>query len=374
MQTTIARKSLLSALQTVARAVPRRTPKTILRNVRIEANGSLVVTGTDQEKTAVATVDCQTTVDGTILASAESLTKSLKSLKSEYVSLSADVDGNCTLTSDGCSMPVLRCDGGAKSVPADFPAVDSRSDASKVVSFGIAAGELRQALTATLFCCDVDSTRYALGGAKLEIMSKYLAFVSTDSRRLSLYYATADLPEGSALPVETIVPHAALKALLASLPKNPLSVVSVHVGDNDIAFSFNGIVIRSRYLEGRFPRYLDVVPPKGEHVLVLPVASVLSAVKTAALATDESHRGIDFQFSTGRLTLRAHNGAKTVVSFNHETETELTLDPRFVIDFLESLKGTAEVEMHIIDHESAVKFHAGDALTYVLMPLARDRR
>ena len=54
-------------------------------------------------------------------------------------------------------------------------------------------------------------------------------------------------------------------------------------------------------------------------------------------------------------------------------ELTITFDPRFVAEFLRVLGPEKQVQLALIDSESAAVFKADDAYTYVIMPLSRDR-
>ena len=52
---------------------------------------------------------------------------------------------------------------------------------------------------------------------------------------------------------------------------------------------------------------------------------------------------------------------------------EITLDPRFLIDFLKTLDAEQSFTIDLVDSDSAAVALTDDGYTYVLMPLARDR-
>jgi DNA polymerase-3 subunit beta len=55
------------------------------------------------------------------------------------------------------------------------------------------------------------------------------------------------------------------------------------------------------------------------------------------------------------------------------TEISITLDPRFVGDFLRVLDAEKQVTFDLRDSDSAAMLMTDDGYNYVIMPLARDK-
>jgi DNA polymerase-3 subunit beta len=94
------------------------------------------------------------------------------------------------------------------------------------------------------------------------------------------------------------------------------------------------------------------------------------------VASDES-RGIGFEFGEGNLVLTA---ATTEIGQSRVelpipytgAGVKITLDHRFVADFLRVLAAEQSVRIDIENGESAALFTTEDGYGYVVMPLARD--
>ena len=64
-----------------------------------------------------------------------------------------------------------------------------------------------------------------------------------------------------------------------------------------------GIDFYSRLVDGRFPKYRDVIPAKAEKSIDLVVGQFYQAIRQAQIVTEEDSRGVDFKFASGLLTL-----------------------------------------------------------------------
>jgi DNA polymerase III subunit beta len=70
-----------------------------------------------------------------------------------------------------------------------------------------------------------------------------------------------------------------------------------------VLFRTERAVVYSRLVEGRFPNYQSVLPKNPATRVVLPVAAFQTAVRRAAIMTDENSKRVTFRFSKDNLTL-----------------------------------------------------------------------
>jgi DNA polymerase-3 subunit beta len=104
-----------------------------------------------------------------------------------------------------------------------------------------------------------------------------------------------------------------------------------------------------------------------------------SALRQAAIVSSEESRGIDFTFKEGTLVLSnstAEVGQSRIempVPFDND-ELTITLDHRFVSDFLKVLQPEKMFTLDVENAEQAAYCHTDDKYGYVIMPLSKDRR
>ena len=104
----------------------------------------------------------------------------------------------------------------------------------------------------------------------------------------------------------------------------PAFITIVGIGQNGESFS-----AVSRLVEGRFPKYQDIVPATSERELTFPAADLLSAINLAMVATSEETRGVDFEIpdvtgDTGivSITGKNPNGQKSSGKAHQDGEVE----------------------------------------------------
>ena len=103
-----------------------------------------------------------------------------------------------------------------------------------------------------------------------------------------------------------------------------------------------------------------------------------SALRQAAIVTSEESRGIDFAFGSGSLVLSGATAevgqARVEFPIPYDGATVvLTLDHRYVADFLKVLDPEKTITFEMENADSAALLSTDDGYGYVVMPFARDR-
>ena len=365
------REKLLAAFQLAAGVAPSRSPKPILQNVKIEAaDNSAVLMATDLEiGIRIEIGEIEVEVPGNALLSVVQFGSILR--ESRDSTLSIEADGSGVVVSGERSKFKL-----ASGNPAEFPSVAS-FDEKKYHE--VPARLMKELIRRTLFATDTESSRYALGGILLEMEEEKIVAVGTDGRRLAKMEGPAISIEGHVTgDTMTIVPSRSMQLIERALSDNDAEIHIASRG-NDFLVRSPQVTIVSRLVEGRFPRWRDVLPhrPEAAHIEIA-AGPIHSALRQAAIVTSVDSRGVDFIFGNGSLVLcglTADVGESRVeLPIPYEgPETILCLDHRFVTDFLKVLDPEKVFTLNIVDSDSAALFETDDGYGYVVMPLARDR-
>ena len=370
MKVTCDRESLLAAFQTAAAVVPSRSPKPILQNIKLEvSDAGAILLATDLEigiRLQVPGIQVQTA--GSAILPLGRFNSILR--ESSDATLQIESDGKATLVRGERSEFKLPAEN-----PQEFPAV---ADFNEKSYHELSARALRELIKRTIFATDNESSRYALGGVLLEMAADKITGVGTDGRRL----AKMEVPSQSVGGHQsgdsmTIVPSKAMQLLERALTDADAEV-QVAARANEILVRSPRATIYSRLVEGRFPKWRDVFPQRtGTLKIDLTVGPFYSAVRQAAIVTSEESRGVDFNFEGGMLVLSgraAEVGQSRVelpIAYDGPS-VSISLDPRYVNDFLRVLDPEKVVSIEIKDAESAAVCTTDDGYGYVIMPLARD--
>jgi DNA polymerase III subunit beta len=368
------REKLLAAFQTASAAAPSRSTKPILQNVKFEAT-----TAGEGEATMMATdleIGVRVLVSGITV---ESPGTAILPIAKFGLILRESSDAQLRLeTDDGGT--IVRGDRSEFRLPAEnpdeFPAVTAFNESKY---HELPARFLRELIRRTAFATDMESSRYALGGVLFELTADKVVAVGTDGRRLAMMEGPASSVAGHQTgDATTIIPTRALHFIERALTDGE-DVVQIATRPNDVLVKTPRATIYSRLVEGRFPKWRDVFPRRPDATKIeLVIGPTYSAVRQAAIVTDEESRGVDFVFFDGKLVLSGKSAkvgqSRVELPIAYDGPSlAITLDPRYMVDFLKVLDPEKSFTLEMKDAESAAVCSTDDGYGYVIMPLARER-
>ena len=327
-------KILHDALNTVGRMVTGRSTLQILSNVLIEAQpDGLRLSATDLELAMECKLAIPSSETGAITVPARMLSEVVGSLPDENLTMET-VNGQLRMCV-GTSEYLLN------SLPAEeFPGLPQ---VTPIAELQLSQGPVRRAIRTTVFATSEDETRAILTGALFACDGKVLKFVSTDTHRLAVKSVALD-GEATANSFEVIVPARALKELARVLTDDSDAQLTVRVGEAQVQFSFGGLVLVSRLIEGQFPNYERVIPQNADSGLTLDRGAFIAALKRAALVARPEANRVVLHLADTVLTLSAESAelgqAHEEIAAEVEGEPpDIAFNARYLIDGLEQMAG-----------------------------------
>lgn len=365
MKANFNRAALTDALGLLVSVVPSRTPKPILRCVKITASGKTArLCATDLEVGINYLIsEVQVEEDGEVVVPADRLGAIARESADDILSLEA-TKGICEIRGADSHFTIYGQEAGQ--YPA-VPGFEGQADME------ISLANLQVGIEQCLFAAAKENTRYALNGVLWEIKGKKLSLIATDGRRLACSKVNlVSAPDERIAAAKIIVP-AKTMALLNKIAGGDKETVAVKLLDNQILLSCANVVISSNLIEGSFPKYEDIIPTDYEKKLTLSTEAVLSAVRRAALLTSEESRGI--KLSVGKKTLvfsgRAPEtgDARVDMPIDYKAEPiEIGFNPQFLIDVLRVIQ-TPEFELELGQADRPGLIKSGASFLYILMPI-----
>jgi DNA polymerase-3 subunit beta len=359
------RTSLAEALSLAGSVVPARTPKPILRCIRLTAGKEEArISATDLEVGITAVVpEVAVSKPGDVVVPADRFTAVVRESADDVLVVSADED-KCEVRGADSHFSIFT------QPVAQYPPI-AEFDGKADLEIGLTA--LQHAVTQCIFAAAKESTRYALNGVLWEIKSKKLSLVATDGRRLAKVRATLAAAASEKLAAAKIIAPAKTMSLLGRVAGGEKDVAAVKLVDNQILISCNGVVISSNLVEGNFPKYEDIIPTDYDKKLSLPTEATASAVRRAALLTSEESRGVRLSISKGKLIFsgRAPEAGDAEVEMNIDyagEPIEIGFNPAFITEALRVMDAAQfEFELGSPDRPGLLK--CGGSFLYVLMPI-----
>ncbi|MDX2018025.1 MAG: DNA polymerase III subunit beta [Planctomycetota bacterium] len=385
------RAALLNGINLVSGAVAARTPKPQLQCIKLSATAGkagheLVLAATDAEiaiRLRLATVDVKAAGEALIMGDK---LRGIVSAEDHEPTLTIEVSADaCNIRGGDAKFRLLTYP------PADFPPIPDFSEVTAATArpravFATPADQLRSVVERTIFATARETSRYAINGVLLKRDGKRLELVATDGRRLALSRAVVTSADKDAKPVTCIVPTKALQ-MLVRLMGDPEDTVQVAITDNQIYFALTSgkdstprAVLSSTLVEGTFPPYEDVIPKDQDKKVTFDRDVLSSAVRRAALLTNEESRGVRLKFTGAdkrlELTSRAPEMGDAEVRVdlaNYEGEDiEIGFNPSFITDALKVIPDN-EVILELKAHNKPGLIKCSPKSTseflYVVMPV-----
>src|SRR6185312_4118606 len=265
MKINVERGAFLKALSHVQSVVERRNTIPILSNVMIEAGKSaLKLTATDLDIEIVESIPADILRNGAATAPAHMLYDIVRKLP-DGAQVQVELltsEGGRLAVSAGSSRFELAC------LPKeDFPQMAAGALPHK---FRLAADDLKRLVDKTRFAMATDETRFYLMGIHMHAAkdgkARTLRAVSTDGHRLARF--ELDLPDGASDMPGIIVPRKTVTELRRLLDDAD-GAIEIGLSDTKIQFTFSGVELTSKLIDGTFPDYQRVIPSGNDKSLAL---------------------------------------------------------------------------------------------------------
>jgi DNA polymerase-3 subunit beta len=369
MKLTLSRDALLKSLGHIQSVVERRNTIPILANVLIRVAAQEVsLTATDMEIEINEAIDAQVGNTGAVTAPAHTLYEIVRKLPDgAQVEITAANANQLTLSS-GRSHFKLGC------LPVeDFPVMPG---ADLKHSFRLGASDLRSLIDRSRFAISTEETRYYLNGIYLHAAKNggadVLRVVATDGHRLARVEIPS--PEGSIGIPGVILPRKTV-AEIRKLIDECADTVEIALSETKVRFSFGGVVITSKLIDGTFPDYERVIPSGNDKVLEVDANAFASAVDRVATISSEKSRAIKLGLSQNQVVLSANSpdaGSATeeLEAKYDSAQLDVGFNANYLLDILQQIKGDAAKFVLADATAPAIVQDVSDAgALYVLMPM-----
>ena len=340
MKIRVSKENLLKGIQIVQNIVSSRATLPILSNMLIETKGNrLKLNTTDLDIGISCEIPVETTEEGAITIPTKRFSEISKELPSGDISIGTKKNNQVDIEGKNCRFKLI-------GLPKDeFPKFPAFRDKEVL---NLKNGMFRDMLRLTSFAVSHEETRYVLNGVLLEISGKTIRMVATDGRRLS---KVENLLEKEAKKdVSVILPLKTVQEIYRNL-NNEDGFVSFVLGENQVLFDIEGVLIASRLIEGEFPDYNQVIPKPFSPKIKVQTQEFLSAIKRANLLATPDFQAIKFEVFTDKMVISKttpdvgesreevpieYGGKELIVGFN----------PQFFIDFLKNIEeGNVNLEL-----------------------------
>ena len=364
MKFEVTQEALLKPLQLIAGVVERRKSLPVLSNLLLEVDddGSLKITGTDQEvelSDRIAVLNAQA---GEITVPARKLLDICRSQDSSDI-IVAELKGSRLFVNSGRFKSQLA------TLPAtEFPNIEAPDSG---YSFDVQSAGLKELINNTSFAMAQQDVRYFFNGLLLEIESDKLQAVATNGQRMALDAMVTEIALVG--KKQLIVPKKAVVELARFLADEDLAKITI--SPNYMVVKVGERSLTTKLLDATYPDYRRAIPEKGDKLVRANKRELRDALARTAILTNEMYRSIHFNLSQGSLNLEANNpdqeeAEETIAVVYEGEELQVAFNVGYLLDVLAHI-GEEEIEIMLSDAKQPAVVHGvGDTrATFVVSPM-----
>ncbi len=370
------RDDLLEAVQFASRAISNRATLPVLSGLRVEASdgGEVRVAATDLELTMQTSFKAGVDEPGRAIVPGRLFAEMARSLGAGQVRL-AGGEGEIDIGSGRGQFKVKAL------APDDYPALPIEGDSGDDgVRVDMDATRLATALSQVVRSASGDESRQVLTGVLWELDSGSLTLAATDSYRLAV--RTLEVSGGPSEPRKVVVPARALSELARALQGGATKVGAV-VKENLVAFALGGDgsrgaamgeqVIGSRFIEGEFPNYKQLIPEGYSNTLIVDKETLIDVTKRVGLLAQNNlpvKLRLDKELEVSAHTPDVGEGQEALDADYQGEPLVIAFNPQFLIDGISVIQGERAVLTAADGLKPAVlRSEAEVGFTYLLMPV-----
>ncbi len=358
-------------LSIVSRAVPSRPNKPVLANILVKVDDDtqrITLTSFDETLGIQTSFSAHVEAGGVLTVPAKLLGDIVAKLPPE------DLDFSQSATE---TVITLTCSAGEYQVrgmdATDYPNLPLVED-GQVAS--VSADSILEGLRGSLFATSSDETKQVLTGVHVVAEPETLEFAAPAGHRLAAFQSADD--SGIDLAINVTVPGKALRELERLLQAyQGTEPIALRFDPTQVVFELGHQRITTRLLEGAYPNYRQLIPPKFERQLTVDRKQLMAALERIGVLADQRNNIVKLSISGKGQTLALSVEAQEVGSGREEMSAQVTGDDldiafnvRYLLEGLRALP-SSEIQLQCSSATSPAILTpvSGLQMTYLVMPV-----
>lgn len=367
MNTECVKEKLTSAVAQAEKIAGKNLTLPVLSCVLLEATkNSLTIKSTNLDLGIQITIPAKTQKEGRVAIPANILSSFLNNTQYEKnITLETTDTGLLKITTDKTSTTI-------KSLPVDdFPSIPEVSDEQ---SLRIKGSDLVRGLKSVWYSSSVSSIKPELSSILVKCEDDTLICAATDSFRL----AEKKVKLKNQKPFESIlIPFKNVQEITRVLDASKEDVLFC-ITKNQISFSYEGVYLTSRVIDGVFPDYQQIIPKERLTSVTVLKDDLIQAFKIANIFSDKFNQiNMKAEPSKKNFEVRTSNadlgesinkidgttkGDDVAVNFNH----------KYVTDCFSSLTGdSVSLSFNGLNRPLVIQSVGDSSFLYLVMPMNR---
>lgn len=361
MNISVLQQDFLRALSITSRAIAAHSTMPVLEGVRLRAkNNELSVYATDLKISIFVKTPADVIEPGEVILNANLILNIVKKLPNESIHL--EIHGTTVkLHTSHSDFTLIAIEDG------EYPEL---TEEEIVTSFHLSAETLRDGIAKTIFATGTELTRPVLTGVNLHRKGDTIDFAAIDGYRISVRTSALTTHEEG----ESIVPSKALTELQRILPEE--GDVTIGVSKSAITFSFDGVRMYTRLIEGTFIRYESLMQTEITTISTIERTELAMALERAnLLARGERSNLVKLQIKKDAIHLSSNTSLgqanECIPCETTGEEMLIAFNARYLLEGLRAMDGdrvklqfSGTLKPLIIRDD-----HKDSSFTYIVLPV-----
>jgi DNA polymerase-3 subunit beta len=315
MHIKIEKPLLESILSNILGFTEKKDNTQITSHILISADEKLTIKATDKEIGIKITTKCEILQKGKITINAKKFNDIIKALKNKEIEIHSEED-KITIKQDKSIYQLISFD------PNQFPEFPKTNDLEKI---DITIEKFQDAIKKIYPVIDNNNPKYELNGALFDLKEKS-NFVSTDTRRLAIYYSNTKAKEN-----KIIIPKRSLAEIKRIIREN----MKIYYDDVYLILENDSIFFFTKLINGKFPAYEKIIPQHLKYELEIDKNEFLSHLKQISIISNEVKITIKNNLIEFESISEESMQAKTSFEYNSNIEEfTFAVNSKYIIDFL----------------------------------------
>jgi len=361
MKFSVDKSVLLEGIQAVQNIISSKAALPILSHILLETgNNSLRLTATDLDIGISCVIPVNVLETGSVSVPAKRFGDIIRELPGTTTTTINTKKNNLVLIeTENCQFKII-------GLPKEeFPKLPEFKDKEAVK---IDQGILKEMLALTSFAVSFDETRYILNGILFKIENNALTLVATDGKQLAVI--ERKLKQSFDKTVKVIVPIKTIHELNRNLSDG--KEVSLILGNNQVLFDLDSVVVISRLIEGEFPDYRQVIPAPSDTKMQISREQFLLAVRRASLLATPDYQAVKFEVFKNKMVVSKSTPdigeSREEVPVDYQgREIMIGFNPNYLIDVLKNLE-EEKLNFELTDGEKPGVIRV-DGYIYIVLPM-----
>lgn len=356
------KQSLLTAINTVLKAVPSKTNYKILECVLIDARQSFVkLTTNDTELGIETTLDARIEKHGITAINAKLFSEIIRKLPNSEISL--EIKDNIAL---------IQCERAKFKIMCDDPdTYILLPQFGKEKFITISQYALKEIIRQTIFSISPNDTNLAMSGELFEVKENQLRVCSLDGHRISI----RKIELNEVYPdFEVVVPGKSLNEISKILTGEADQDVRIFFSKNHISFEFNQTIVVSRLIDKKYFNVDQMLSNDYETSVTVNKKILLDSIERSTLLIKENDKKpIIFNISDNSMELIMNSSLGSMrdeIAINQfGKDIMIAFNPRFMIEALRVIEDE-EIQLYTINAKAPCFIKdQNETYIYLILPV-----